>query len=205
MQFERKNWWQLTYFEVTRPMFLFVVFCVLQYAFTDYLEFGLCILAFTILALLFTVREKLLSQEEMESMLTKERTYQVLSNERIIQTSSRGVVPGDIVFFKDGNVPFDGVLVEGAVLIDEASLTGESFPVSKKELNLQEYRQTKKIPGESLLFEGTRIVQCRSSSIRGGRNLGVAMLVTLTSSSSYKGQIMRTIKFPKNSFLEFER
>lgn len=31
------------------------------------------------------------------------------------------------------------------------------------------------------------------------------MLVTLTSSSSYKGQIMRTIKFPKNSFLEFER
>lgn len=80
MQFERKNWWQLTYFEVTRPMFLFVVFCVLQYAFTDYLEFGLCILAFTILALLFTVREKLLSQEEMESMLTKERTYQVLSN-----------------------------------------------------------------------------------------------------------------------------
>lgn len=31
------------------------------------------------------------------------------------------------------------------------------------------------------------------------------MLVSLTSSSSYKGQIMRTIKFPRNSFVEFER
>lgn len=124
MRFERKNWWQLVWHEVTRPMFLFVVFCVFQYAFTDYLEFGLCILAFTILATIFTVREKLAAQEEMESMLTKEREYPVLRRQKIFSLSSRMIVPGDVVFFRDGNVPFDGVLVEGAVLIDEASLTG---------------------------------------------------------------------------------
>lgn len=31
------------------------------------------------------------------------------------------------------------------------------------------------------------------------------MLVTLTGFSSYKGQILRTIKFPKNNLVEFER
>jgi P-type E1-E2 ATPase len=45
-------------------------------------------------------------------------------------------VPGDVIFVRDRVVPFDGIILEGSVLIDESELTGESFPVSKKEISV---------------------------------------------------------------------
>jgi P-type E1-E2 ATPase len=43
------------------------------------------------------------------------------------------VVPGDIIFLKDAiKIPFEAIVLEGSVLINECALTGESVPVVKK-------------------------------------------------------------------------
>lgn len=35
-----------------------------------------------------------------------------------MQISTKYIVPGDVVFVKDLGVPFDGIILEGSVLID---------------------------------------------------------------------------------------
>lgn len=45
---------------------------------------------------------------------------------------SHHLVPGDVVIPQGGqDVSYDGILVDGEVFVNEASLTGESIPVGK--------------------------------------------------------------------------
>ena len=68
--------------------------------------------------------------------------------------SSKEIVPGDIAFLKSAvKIPFDGVLLEGSMLINECALTGESVPVVKK--NIESAKPDK----NSLIYEGTLLIQ----------------------------------------------
>lgn len=59
---------------------------------------------------------------------------EVLRDGRRVQVSETDLVPGDIVFLEAGNVvPADLRIVDTAgLMVDEASLTGESLPVTKE-------------------------------------------------------------------------
>ncbi len=51
---------------------------------------------------------------------------------REVRADPSSVVPGDVVVVRMSNiVPFDGTVVEGEAMINQASLTGESMPVRK--------------------------------------------------------------------------
>ncbi len=57
----------------------------------------------------------------------------VIRDEKEMLIPSAEVVLGDIVILKPGDkVPVDGEIIEGETAIDEALVTGESFPVSKR-------------------------------------------------------------------------
>ena len=57
----------------------------------------------------------------------------IMRDGKEILISSAEVVQGDIVVLKPGDkVPVDGEIIDGETAIDEALVTGESFPVSKK-------------------------------------------------------------------------
>ncbi len=57
----------------------------------------------------------------------------LLKDSQEILVSSSEVQPGDSVVVRMGNViPFDGVVVSGDAMINQASLTGESLPVHKE-------------------------------------------------------------------------
>ncbi|WP_051222905.1 heavy metal translocating P-type ATPase [Agrococcus lahaulensis] len=58
----------------------------------------------------------------------------VLRGGRQVEVSAADVTPGETVLVKHGaKVPVDGVVIDGAGSIDEASITGESIPVEKTE------------------------------------------------------------------------
>ena len=50
-----------------------------------------------------------------------------------VQVSAGQIVPGDIISVRVGNViPFDGTIVDGEAMINQAALTGEGIPVAKE-------------------------------------------------------------------------
>lgn len=72
---------------------------------------------------------------------------------------SAGLVPGDIISLKIGNViAADCKIIEGeGVKIDQSSLTGESLPVNKKEgdevYSGSTMKQGEAVGGTRMLFE----------------------------------------------------
>jgi Mg2+-importing ATPase len=92
------------------------------------------------------------------------------------------VVPGDVVLLSAGSViPGDGVILEGdSLFVDQAALTGESFPVEKSEQ-----------PGQNKVFLGTHVVSGTA-----------AMLVAVTGRETQLGGIAEALraKRPEGDF-----
>jgi cation-transporting ATPase 13A3/4/5 len=55
-------------------------------------------------------------------------------------------------------IPCDCIIIKGEVMVDEASLTGESVPVPKVSVPKNDERFV--VSNSTTLFEGTKIVQC---------------------------------------------
>jgi cation-transporting ATPase 13A3/4/5 len=67
------------------------------------------------------------------------------------------LVPGDHILIQQNMmIPCDCIIIKGEVMVDEASLTGESVPVPKANVpkNLHPFTPTPSIT----LYEGTKIV-----------------------------------------------
>lgn len=87
----------------------------------------------------------------------------VLRQDKVVNISSKDVVPSDIVFLKDPlNIPFDGVILQGSALINESALTGESLPVVRKAEQLKSLANqlnSKISIKNNLICEGTTLIQ----------------------------------------------
>ncbi len=61
------------------------------------------------------------------------KTAIVLKNNKEIETKVENILCDDIILIKPGgSIPVDGVVIDGESYVDEAMVTGESMPVSKK-------------------------------------------------------------------------
>jgi len=94
--------------------------------------------------------------EKLQSMVSLKST--VLRDGTAYEISSHEIVPGDIVLFKAGDmIPADCLIIEANELhANEASLTGESYPVRKETGVLPE--QTELAKRTNCLWEGANIV-----------------------------------------------
>lgn len=102
------------------------------------------------------------------------------------RVAGRDVVRGDLVLLSEGDrVPADGVVIDAAHLcVDEAALTGEALPVSKRPLAEGEGDAAGPGGGESpWAFAGTLVVSGR------GR-----IVVTRTGADTEFGRIGRTLR-----------
>ena len=75
------------------------------------------------------------AEQTMESLRQMASpTARVMRDTTVEYISAKETVPGDIILFEEGDIiPADGRLIESFHLdVDEALLTGESVPVSKK-------------------------------------------------------------------------
>lgn len=112
-----------------------------------------------------------------------------------VTISSIDLVPGDvIVLSKDLVFPCDLVLVKGFCLVDETMLTGESQPVIKEALpNINNVYNKEKL---YTLNNGTKIVTVNEESLA---------IVIATGYNTAKGQLVRSILYPKPNRFKFER
>ena len=79
-------------------------------------------------------RAKAQTSEAIKKLLNLQvKTANVIQDGEIIPTPIDQVRLGDSILIKPGEkIPVDGTIIEGQSAIDESMITGESFPVSKK-------------------------------------------------------------------------
>lgn len=97
------------------------------------------------------------------------------------------LVPGDIIVLTPGSiVPADARLIQGQIIIDESTLTGETDPVTKCIEPLQEAAQ-EIFQAKNILFAGTNVVggNCSAVVIATG-NTTVFYTITAGGQSQFK-------------------
>jgi len=131
----RSSFWRLLLDQFNNfVVIILIVASVISLFLGDYLEAGAILTIVILNAILGVVQESKAEQAlaALQKMTAPEAD--VTRDGHRLTIPSREVVPGDLVILETGNyVPADVRLVESANLrIEEASLTGESVPVTKK-------------------------------------------------------------------------
>jgi Ca2+-transporting ATPase len=138
---KKTTFWQMLWSQLNNfIVILLIVASVISAVLGDYIEAGAIMLIVILNAILGIVQES--RAEDALAALKKLAAPEakVLRDGQRISVPAPQLVPGDVVFIEAGNfIPADLRLLEAVNLsIDEASLTGESVPVTKHaEGNLQ--------------------------------------------------------------------
>ncbi|KAH9590893.1 hypothetical protein MS3_00010368 [Schistosoma haematobium] len=116
---------------------------------------------------------------------------------------STELVPGDLIAIPSSGclMQCDAVLLTGNCIVNESSLTGESLPITKIPLPNGQYENTtfdfRSCP-RHILFSGTSVTQTR-----GDINKRVLDVVIRTGFMTTKGELVRSIMFPKPMKFKF--
>ena len=99
-----------------------------------YYDVAIVVIAFITLGKYLEARSKLKTGDAIEKLLNLQaKTALVIRDGKEVEIPSGEIVHGDIVVVKPaGKIPVDGIIADGASFIDEAMITGEPMPVSKK-------------------------------------------------------------------------
>jgi len=145
---------------------ILIVAAVISAFLEDWIE-AVAILAIIVLnAAMGFVQEK--KAEEAMAALKRMSVPEVtlVRSGQAIVTTSRDIVPGDVLVLETGNIiPADGRLVEAVNLdIEEAPLTGESVPVSKDAERV--YRQEVPVADRrNTVYRGTTVTRGRGTVV----------------------------------------
>ena len=203
LQIHIESYPKLLYLEFSDPFYLFQIFSIILW-FNDNYEYFATIIIFSTLLSLFTTaydNQKtliLLHDVAKYSCLVNVLRKNELGLKNVKEISSVDLVPGDI-FEVPENIPMpcDCLLLTGSVVVNEAMLTGENTPIYKNHLLRSRDHYAEDKGEKSFLFAGTKVLQKRSQN---GEK--VIALVHYTGFETWKGNLIRSILFPKNEGTE---
>jgi cation-transporting ATPase 13A2 len=181
--------------EILHPFYLFQVFSVILWLFEEYILFACIIGGMAILSAIVTMYETRKNIRKIRNMSLYECEIKVKSEDSFITTSSKNLVPGDVIEIAENMIlPCDVLILSGGCLVDESMLTGESVPVLKEKMVHipQVYDYDKKY----LLCSGTLPIQCRPETFG---------LVICTGFATTKGELVRNILYPRPNRFKFNR
>ncbi|XP_012635715.1 polyamine-transporting ATPase 13A3 isoform X1 [Microcebus murinus] len=191
--------------EVLNPFYIFQLFSVILWCTDEYYYYALAIVIMSIVSIvssLYSIRKQYVMLHDMVAAHSTVRVSVCRVNEEIEEIFSTDLVPGDIMVIPlNGTImPCDAVLINGTCIVNESMLTGESVPVTKT--NLPNPSVDIKGMGDELynpethkrhtLFCGTTVIQTRFYT-----GELVKAVVVRTGFSTSKGQLVRSILYPK--------
>ncbi|TPX30096.1 hypothetical protein SmJEL517_g06259 [Synchytrium microbalum] len=139
----------------------------------------------------------ILSHRRVREMATFEGLVRVKRNGKWTDIPTTDIVPGDAIEIKQGVLPVDAVLVEGGVVVDESSLTGEALPVVKYAIRGDVMYDEMGAGKVNTVFAGCRVLQLQDDT-----NIAI---VTRTGAMTCKGRLVRDILYPTAiSFIFYE-
>ncbi|OMJ82558.1 hypothetical protein SteCoe_16723 [Stentor coeruleus] len=181
--------------EILRPFFVFQIFSVILWCTEEYYWYAIAIffiMCITLTVNIIFVQSNLRKIKELATFITN---INVLRNGNIETISSYDLVPGDIVIITDNlTFPCDLILLSGFCLVNETMLTGESQPVMKEAL--PEINNVYNKDKLYTLSAGTTVIDKHPQSFAVVSSIGY---------STAKGELVRSILYPKPNRFKFER
>jgi Ca2+-transporting ATPase len=158
--------------EVTEPMILLllaigVLYTVLGFVTGDGFLDAITIITIIVLLVLAEVYNEYRAKGSISALRQlAPPTAQVLRNGQTLTVQTADLVPGDILLLKVGQrVPADARLIEAYGLeVDESSLTGESYPVSKDAAAVLA-SETRVTDQTNMIFTGTVVTRGRGRAL----------------------------------------
>ncbi|NXU58854.1 AT133 ATPase, partial [Turnix velox] len=191
--------------EVLNPFYIFQLFSVILWITDEYHFYALAIVIMSVISIvssLYTIRKQYVMLHDMVAAHSIVRVSVCRGNQEVEEILSTDLVPGDIMLIPSNGtiMPCDAVLLSGTCIVNESMLTGESVPVTK--INLPNPSECLKAMGDEIynpevhkrhtLFCGTNVIQTRFYT-----GELVKAVVVRTGFSTAKGQLVRSILYPK--------
>ncbi|VDP27397.1 unnamed protein product, partial [Soboliphyme baturini] len=201
---------ELVFREALNPFYIFQIFSVCIWFADVYYYYASVIIIMSVLSIAMDVYQTRKNQVALRNSIHSiEAVTVVRAVDKQVRPSTE-LVPGDIIVIPSGGctVQCDSVLLSGNCIVNESSLTGESVPVTKTPLIVPKDSLTvdgyslydPKVHAKHTLFCGTTILQTRFYS---GQE--VKAVVLRTGFSTSKGQLVRSIMYPKPVDFEFTK
>lgn len=191
--------------EVLNPFYIFQLFSVILWSVDEYYYYALAIVIMSVVSIissLYSIRKQYVMLHDMVATHSTVRVSVCRENEEIEEIFSTDLVPGDVMIIPlNGTVmPCDAVLINGTCIVNESMLTGESVPVTKTNLpnpsvdvkGMGEEQYSPETHKRHTLFCGTTVIQTRFYT-----GELVKAIVVRTGFSTSKGQLVRSILYPK--------
>ncbi|UMM42643.1 hypothetical protein L5515_018393 [Caenorhabditis briggsae] len=184
--------------EVLGPFYLFQVFSVTLWYSDNYAYYASVIVVITVISAGISVWSTRQQEKRIREMIGGSVMVTLRRDGRDVQVDASEIVPNDIIILPSTTfiLPCDCLLMNGTVIVNEAMLTGESVPVTKVSLNeADECGPEIRLSSEHnrhTLFSGTTILQTRNY-----KGQPVMARVLRTGFSTLKGQLVRSIMYPK--------
>ncbi|XP_076600171.1 polyamine-transporting ATPase 13A3-like [Chaetodon auriga] len=187
--------------EVLNPFYVFQLCSIILWCADDYYYYATAIIimsAISIATSLYTIKKQYVMLHDMVAAHSVLRVSVCRGGKDIEQAMSTELVPGDVIVIPANGMimPCDAVLIHGTCIVNESMLTGESVPVTKTSLpssgeeaavsyDMEEHKRY-------TLFCGTNVIQTRFYT-----GELVKAVVVRTGFSTEKGQLVRSILYPK--------
>ncbi|XP_049781747.1 polyamine-transporting ATPase 13A3-like [Schistocerca cancellata] len=197
MSVKVKSYWSLFVNEVVNPFYIFQVFSITLWSLDNYYYYAGCVLLLSALSIgisLWHTKQQSISLSKLAEESCSNKVTLQCENGKCVEVDSKYLVPGDVIIIPQHGclMSCDAILLSGSCIVNESMLTGESVPVTKTQpshsdavYSLQEHKR-------HTLFSGTRVLQTRFYA-----NHQVSALVVRTGFSTLKGELIRSIMFPK--------
>ncbi|XP_052127712.1 polyamine-transporting ATPase 13A3 isoform X3 [Frankliniella occidentalis] len=197
MEVEVKSYWKLFVSEVFNPFYLFQAFSIVLWSADEYYYYAACVLfltAVSVIASLFQTKKQSLALRNLVEASNCCRVMVCRRGGECEEVAASCLVPGDVILVpSDGCVmPCDAMMLAGTCIVNESMLTGESAPVTKSSPPHSDEIYDPHIHRRHTLFCGTQVIQTRYYG-----NHQVSALVIRTGFSTSKGELLRSVMFPK--------
>jgi manganese-transporting P-type ATPase len=194
--------------QLLSPLCVFQLFSVLLWTLDEYWQYSFFTLFMILMFEGTVVFQKLKSLGALKGMGNKIRGVYVYRSDSWVETTTDNLLPGDIMSLKKAKgeggevIPADVLLLNGATVVSEASLTGESIPQMKERISemSDEPLAIKGKHKSHVMYAGTTMLQAKSGEdsdyplIPNPPDSGCICFVLRTGFTSAQGKLVRMIE-----------
>ncbi len=194
---------EILFYEILGPFYIFQAAAIVLWSIDEYYYYSSFILLMSVLSLLSGTFQIRRNQKKLRDTVKGRDIIEVWRSGDIYETiETTRLVPGDVIVLPKHafEMHCDAVILSGNAIVDESMLTGESVPLTKTPIPSTDSLYNKKHHFKHILFSGTKVIQTRYY----GEEKVMAVVVR-TGFQTAKGELVRSIMFPKPIDFKFNR